>query len=549
MWQFKSYLVAKILHYWSLIPGSNRWRRRRIKLALRGYSNLKAHTRLGSIENIQKEISAKELEIPRWYFSECIFGAGTKEAEKIIRQYLILRVGYISLNYELLISVSNSKGSLKSPIPKEWRNIVKENGFRVSDFSCSFLWNIYIIAIYIYGVRQILKILVEGFREIGKSNYLNEKYIYFCNLSNNNLPKMKSSKKSHDIISWYIQWVGRDRDIRVISHGVSSNLISNDHNIDLKFQKKPIPSIQNWSQLLQYFLWAFRAIAISTVDLIRGHWWHSFILNQAALSGQARLLSPNVLAKEYFFHQSTWIYRPLWTYEVEKMGSKVTLYFYSTNCEGFQREDGRTPLITGYSTMNWPCYMVWDLWQAKFIYRCVGPKVKLKIVGPIWFDSSDAKMPAHEYPAVAVFDVTPHRISSYCKLGLAFDYYTPDVANRFLSDISEIVFKLNGTMLWKGKRNIGLLAHPSYRYLVDKLMGHSHNIKIDPNVDSINTIISSSVVISMPFTATALIARELKKPSVYYDPSGKLSKKDPATHGIELLIGYDELEDWLTKYI
>ena len=49
----------------------------------------------------------------------------------------------------------------------------------------------------------------------------------------------------------------------------------------------------------------------------------------------------------------------------------------------------------------------------------------------------------------------------------------------------------------------------------------------------------------MPYTSTALIAREAGIPSIYYDPTGLLRKDDPAAHGIPVVLGKHELEQWI----
>jgi len=49
----------------------------------------------------------------------------------------------------------------------------------------------------------------------------------------------------------------------------------------------------------------------------------------------------------------------------------------------------------------------------------------------------------------------------------------------------------------------------------------------------------------MPFTSTALVARNPGKPSYYYDPSGIIQKDDRATHGIPVISGVDELQEIL----
>ena len=47
----------------------------------------------------------------------------------------------------------------------------------------------------------------------------------------------------------------------------------------------------------------------------------------------------------------------------------------------------------------------------------------------------------------------------------------------------------------------------------------------------------------MSFTSTALVARDLGKPSYYYDPSGIIQKGDRAAHGIPVISGLSELQE------
>lgn len=53
----------------------------------------------------------------------------------------------------------------------------------------------------------------------------------------------------------------------------------------------------------------------------------------------------------------------------------------------------------------------------------------------------------------------------------------------------------------------------------------------------------------MPFTSTALIAKELGKVSIYYDPTGLIQKDDRAAHGIPIISGKKELKNWLETII
>ena len=271
----------------------------------------------------------------------------------------------------------------------------------------------------------------------------------------------------------------------------------------------------------------------------------ALLLNQAALAAQARALPTDSLAREYLFHNSGWIYRPLWTYEAERRGSAITFYFYSTNCEGFKRSDGYPPLPYGWKAMTWPRYLVWDKYQADFVHRAVGKDVTISIVGPIWFYSDLVGMPALPTKTVAVFDVQPVRNVFYNTLALDFDYYTPKTANQFLTDIHEVLKEAGCSLALKRKRHAGNLVHSAYRHFVGKFEKLSHFISIDPSISAAKVIEDCIAVISMPFTSTALFGRESGRPSIYYDPHGLSQKDDPAAHGIEILQGQEELRRWL----
>jgi polysaccharide biosynthesis PFTS motif protein len=130
-------------------------------------------------------------------------------------------------------------------------------------------------------------------------------------------------------------------------------------------------------------------------------------------------------------------------------------------------------------------------------------------------------------------------------LGADSEFYTPTVANPFLLHVSNAAQRHDVLMLWKRKRNVGSLAHPFYRRLADQLAENSHVVLIEPAISANRVIEASFAVISMPFTSTALIAREMGKPSIYYDPTGLLQRDDRAAHGIPILSGSDELEAWI----
>jgi polysaccharide biosynthesis PFTS motif protein len=310
-----------------------------------------------------------------------------------------------------------------------------------------------------------------------------------------------------------------------------------------------IPPLTRVSALARLAWWTSTASSLAILDLLRGRWWHALLLGEASLSQIVQLQNSANLARDYLFHNSNWTYRPLWTYSAALKGSRITFYFYSTTCGGgFKRANGNyPPPYFGDLAMNWPHYLVWDSHQANSIRRLVGEQVKISIVGPIWFHPSAAKPPGLPSKAIAVFDIQPVRDAFYRSFGIDFDYYTPHTSLQFLSDIYQSLATFNYNFILKRKRNIGRKIHPKYRQFVAHLAELPNFISVDPDLSAVHLIKNCTAVISMPFTSIAIIARELGKPSVYYDPHGLIQKDDQGAHGIAILSGPEELSAWLAS--
>ena len=526
-----------------------KWQRAKLRRTMRGYQSLRKSGSIHRIAMVKQALTEHALSRVSRNLSGTIMGQGDGFGEAVIRQYLLVRIGGLNLNKALLVALGKKNGRVVFYLPKAWREILTQHGFKVAHLRSSLLWQLYVGAIFFYGILQIGKILLAGLFSRNDLWSLQKNHVFFADLGSGNLPQQINGSQSHDVISWYLQWLGRATGIESVHHTVRNAQPVRVGGVDVLPTVRVLPDLTGMRVVIRYALWGMRAIAIAAFDCLCGRWWHALLLNQAALAAQVRALPAGALAQEYLFHNSGWIYRPLWTYEAQQRGSEITFYFYSTNCENFKRPEGYPPLAYGWKAMTWPRYLVWDEYQADFVRRAVGAQAKLSIVGSIWFQSSAAEMPRLDRPGVGVFDVTPHRASRYCTLGMDMEFYTPAVANPFLEHVSEVLNKYRLLMLWKRKRQIGRLAHPHYGHLADRLVERNHVLLVDPDISAIRVIEASVAVVSMPFTSTALIAREMGKPSIYYDPTGLLQGDDRAAHGIPVLSGVEELAAWLSAHV
>ncbi|CAM8663973.1 Polysaccharide biosynthesis PFTS motif protein [Oxalobacteraceae bacterium] len=529
----------------SLIPGSATWRRKRLRATMRGYTALRAASRLGVIGDVKNDLTEAPIPACTGKFSAAVFGAAAGSAERALRQYLLIQLGGVNLNRALLMAAAAPRKSICYPMPGDWRRIVRRHGFQVSEWRCAIYWSAYVFVMWSYGATRTLRILLEGLRSGGSRTLDGSRYAYFLDLSSGNLPSRCGEQSSHDVVSWYAQWPGRNPEISSVRHGVVGMPRIEVSGLDVSPQKKPLPPLAGAQEITAYLRWSLAAIVRSASDALRGHWWHAVMLSHAAVAAQARHVPAEALAKMYLFNNSGWIYRPLWTYEAERRGCDIVMYFYSTNCEPFKRADGYPPMYYGYRSMNWPRYLVWDDYQADFVSRATDGAARLDVVGPIWFQGKSTDVDAASGLSVAVFDVTPTRSSWYRILALESEFYVPDTVNTFLEQIQDAVSRQRGRMLWKHKRNIGRTAHPWYRSCAERLGNAENVVLVDPTVSAMKVIEAATVTISLPFTSTALLARHMGKPSAYYDPTGTVQAGDRAAHGIPVLSGPTDLGTWL----
>jgi len=540
-------LISKLFS--PFIETLKKWRRARLRRAMRGYLALKRSGSVDRIATVKQALTEHRLNLTDWDFSPLLMGSGGEPGETVVRQYLLVRCGGLNLNQALLSALGKKDGRVVFYLPKEWRDILTQHGFRVAHIRSGLLWQLYICAAWMYGILQIARIAFAEMISRQNAGIKQPPLVCFVDLGPGNLPQQVDGSQSHDVISWYLQWPGRAAGIETVRHTVRNAQPVCVGGIKVMPAGHVLPGLDSVRTTIRYALWGMCASTIAAFDCLRGRWWHALLLNQTALAAQVRALPAEALARQYLFHNSGWMYRPLWTYEAERRGAEILFYFYSTNCESFKRPEGYPPLLYGWKAMTWPRYLVWDEYQADFVRRAIGENANIDIVGPIWFQSSAAGMSRLEKPGVAIFDVAPFRHSRYCILGIDYEFYLPSTSKGFLADVAKVAHELDVVMLWKRKRKIGAMVHPQYRHFAERLSEQDHVVLVDPEISALRVIESSCAVISMPFTSTALIAKAMGRPSVYYDPTGRLQRDDRAAHGIPILSGAEELNAWLSSQI
>lgn len=531
------------------VPGLSGFmaRRARIRLmrVMRGYRRLKATGEMGRIAAVKEALTIT----PACQPSDAMrfLGLESAQAELAVRQFLLVRRVAEGLGEALLESVGNHDAPVRYALPIKWREVLRSYGFPVAERASALLW-VGFSALYLAsGLLTVFKLAMAnaaGFvRAKGRPP---GRYVFFDALGTGNIPSAGNNCDSHDIVNWYLGWAQRAPDIDQVCHGVANAGTRLAGSTPVISMESPLLPLDDLDSLARFFRWGVVSGCAALLGLLRGNWCPALMLGEAAKAAHVRFQEPALLARDYLFHNSNWIYRPLWTFEAERKGARIIFYFYSTNCEKFKHAGAYPSLAYGWQAMTWPRYVVWDDYQAAFVRRAVGAIAHIDVVGSISF-SSGAEVP-HALPArvIAVFDVQPMRDAVYQPLGIDFEYYTPGNANYFLTDIQSATSSAGQTMALKRKRNVGSKVHPRYVNTIHSLSRSDNYLEIDPDTAAIALIVKCSAVISAPFTSTALLARDLGKPSIYYDPHGICEKYDRAAHGISIVSGRAELLVWLS---
>jgi polysaccharide biosynthesis PFTS motif protein len=516
--------------------------------ANRGYEILKKKNNLELIDDLKTLLSNTKLfdnsasciSIKNIYSTEI-------NLEKSTRQYILSRYVGGDFTLQILKSISNEDCKFCAPLPYKWLRVLTKSGIRVSYINSLLLWYYELFKHLAYSIYEILnqckKFILSRFKN---SFDYNKSYIYFDSLLESNLPFEGISNK-YGILTWYFNWEKETR-FDYYTHSVStkSKIIMND-DVEIRYIKSPFPSPLLFSRLLKFILISCLKILYSLILLLLGKWWNLLLLREIFYYDIVLVNNGQGLGKRYMFHNSNWIYRPIWTFAAKKHGSDIFFYFYSTNIERFKKNNKDANCVNFWHLITWPKVLVWDKYQEQFLKNNIIDDIKIEIVGPISFQAErnlELNIPKN---SIAIFDVQPVRTSYYIKLGIDQEYYVPEVVNLFLIDVLESINKVDLSAVFKRKREIGKLAHSLYTKKLNYLVNNFNFINLDPSIPAEEIIDKCVATISLPFTSTAIVANHLGKPSIFYDPTRMIQIDDNAAHGIQTINNKEDLIIWLKK--
>ncbi len=526
-------------------------RKKFLRSLIRGYFKLKNDKKLDYILTIRKLISRTKLKNDcNSEINSFFLGASDSNIQLSIHQFLLTRLINIDLNRKILSFISTGK-KIFYPLPKEWRRKMIEENIMNDSIINKIYWNLYIITIFCYGILINFKRLLFLIFYFFYGNKI-ETYngVYFHKLKINNLPIEDES----GVINWYDKVFGIHDKNKFYFHDVNTNVRMSINTAILKYLKYPFQLKLSFKQIIGYVLWYISCIFYSIFEYFKGNYIYMLLFHDASLAYLYRNSSTSF--KKILIHQTGYLYKPLWTYEAEKLGTDVVLYFYGTNIQNIKFKNKDFIQDNFWEYANWKKYYAWDKSHYQFLNNNLNNFSDIDIIGPVDFISNNRKILCSKSLSIienndfiSIFDVQPQRESFYYSLGNEVEYYVVDTAINFLNDICNIALKYNFTVVHKRKRKNEEHKIRNLKYIkhLSKLCKKRNFYSVDPDISANMIIDKSKLVISMPFTSTALYARSKNIPTIFYDPTSKIDRTFHKFDDIDLICGKNELEAWFKK--
>ena len=456
------------------------------------------------------------------------------------------------------------KKSLLLACPYVALKFIKKNNFNVNFFYSTILWFIFILANFSHGLFFAIKILLVNIITTNKKNY-NEFTYCEMNYSQEEISKFNNQSnifflnkiidyfaiKNSKIIFGNIFFSNSVNKKNV--NQIKSNLILSRHT--------HLPYFDNLLQLVYFFAWLIFSSFFVFVLLLIGKWPYSLIFKDIIEDKIHRITSYKYIPSLYIRPYMGSLSKPLWTYYAEEKKMKSYFLFYSTNENGIPTSTAIPVDESSRAQLKWKNYLVWDEYQGNTILKHASNNPIIHVLGPMLINvqSYEQKLLLQDKKYISIFDIAPKRkIMSYLQ-----GYYSTLYAkfmNQFLLDISDLSEKYNIQILHKPKRDLDKLftassgksffaANKSYADILNKINKRKYFSSIPANFDLKYLINNSLATISYPYTSVALISKELKKETIFYDPSLELLENKNFSHDLKLISGKQELDVWFSKIV
>lgn len=435
------------------------------------------------------------------------------------------------------------------PISKKYLDVICKFT-KVSLFKSKVLLILLLIFYTFYQFFLIIK-NITNFFILKKTN---DKKIFL-----NSIPKLYSDtsadNKNLDFFKWVINYFKLNSKIHFIHNNKfikDKKIIISDFDYETNYFKNPLIIFFE----LIYFKFYIKSF-IKTIKFIFQIFLHKkpellFLLKEVFSFFYLKELPKKIFYNYCLFNNSNMVFRPLWSYVNEKKNKgSVILYFYSTNMMPLLQEIEKKKYfdVYGYSLHSWSTYLTWNSDQKNWLKNNIKYNSKFKNESLVPFSGKHIKLQKKK-KTITIFDVPPKRSGIYYLLNNPYNIYSYDYCQKFLNDIVNSIpekYYLQIEIILKLKKDYDNID-PNYRVLIDNITKNK-KIRLITDISPESVIEVSDATISIPFTSTAITSYNKNKETIYYDPSGKLTKNNCLEKNITLISSQKNLKFWILSIL
>ncbi len=438
----------------------------------------------------------------------------------------------------ILISVARNK-KIFLPIPNLWFNIFEEKGMEISKIGCFILFFFQGIFILLLGIKNLLKIYVINLFSLNKIKKIDN---LFFNPTIENLPLSKNCK-DFSLISELINKKMIDKDdISVLFVKNKYNYIKikeaiSKNNFNFSLTSIDHPSYIGYLNLLKLSCYFFYLIIMSFSKVFFLKLEEINFFEEIIKYKTVQYTNNNFIPRKIFFNNSNWKYKPLWTYQAEKKGSDISVYFYSLSERAYEKRFEPNHNLQGLHNLVWKKYYTWNKSHTTFLKNLTKSHCSFIETGPISFrdckNNFDKKIDFKN--CVAVFDAAPYKEAFSSLFAMeSSDYRTYKNILKFIDDIKEICKVHNIGIVYKTKKFDSKQISKFYLNKINTMKKELNFFEISSSLSPKNYLDDCLCSINFPFTSTAYLSRKPEN-SIFYDPTGTIFTDDLGGNGIKII--------------
>ncbi len=483
----------------------------------------------------QRLIKTGQGETQLWEWIDDLVRHSSPRMELPLKQKLLKASLDHDLAPALMLAAAGRAFPVIVRVPASWRLFLRAKGTKIHLLS-AVLWRAEILRKFMDGIRVYKRLNKNTQPAPGVP------YAVLMGLHGGTYTSVLRNKNAKDFFAWF-------RDCFPLSHyWIVPASVENYTSIrDCTWVPAAFPALPTKTQS-EFQITARKIIVTAFAQLCTGRWHNAYMLVDRLEEIYMGLVPAADLAQMYAFTNANYIYRPLWTYEVERRGAEVSLFFYAINSFNIALASGRgNGTAPGYSLMSWPHIYTQHENHKKFLQSTMSQQANIHVVGLIPYEDNAADIHLPDTINILYLDVQPFRKAFMASIGRPCHFYTQEVARESFEDIVSVTTDMQVRLFIKPKRDVGKRLPSGYREMLTEAEQKKHVTVIDSYISPLRLCAKVDIVICQPFTTAALFAESAGKPVVYYDAQGLFIKDQPACQGVPLLKGRAELADWLSE--